>query len=74
VDGTALLLSGLAYVAYVLVGFAMFAVGVAYYAEIKDANQCTRPVRLCICDSGACSRTNRAWCGVAVLFAQQSRL
>jgi hypothetical protein len=37
--GTALLLSGAAYVAYVLVGFAVFGVGIAYYAEIEDANQ-----------------------------------
>ena len=38
-DGTALLLSGAAYVVYVLVGFAVFGAGIAYYAEIEDANQ-----------------------------------
>ena len=38
VGATAQLLSGVAYVAYVLVGIALFVVGIVYQSEIEDAN------------------------------------
>jgi hypothetical protein len=41
VDGAAEVLSGIAYIAYILVGFALFASGIIYYSQITGANQST---------------------------------
>ena len=38
-DTSAVLLCGIAYIAYVLLGLALFVIGIAYYSEIENANQ-----------------------------------
>lgn len=43
VDGTSVLIAVIAYVCYMLVGFAVFGLGITYYTQIKDSEQCTPP-------------------------------
>ena len=46
VDGTSVLIAIIAYVCYVLVGFAIFGLGITYYTQIEDSEQCTSSAAL----------------------------